>query len=45
MGTFFNTFTSSAEGLVTPTPTRQPDPETFASVIPITTVVVALGTT
>ena len=34
MGTFFNTFTSSDEGLVTPTPTRQPAPETFASVIP-----------
>ena len=29
MGTFFNTFTSSADGLVTPTPTRQPDPDTL----------------
>ena len=28
-----------------PIPTRQPVPEVFASVIPITTVVVALGTT
>ena len=36
---------SSDEGRVTPTPTIQPDPDVFAKVIPITTVVVALGTT
>ena len=40
-----NNLTSSVDGLVIPTPTRHPDPDTFASVIPITTVVVALGTT
>ena len=33
------------DGLVIPTPTIQPDPDVFANVIPITTVVVALGTT
>ena len=45
VGTFFNTLTSSAEGRVIPTPTIHPDPDVFANVIPITTVVVALGTT
>ena len=45
IGAFFNNLTSSVDGLVIPTPTRQPETEVFASVIPITTVVVALGTT
>ena len=45
IGAFFNNLTSSVEERVTPTPTKHPDPEVFARVIPITTVVVALGTT
>ena len=45
IATFFKTFTSSADGRVIPTPTTAPEPDIFARVIPITTVVVALGTT
>ena len=45
MGTFFNKLISSAEALVTPTPTLILLPEVFASVIPITTVDVEEGTT
>ena len=45
IGAFFNNFTSSVDERVTPTPTKIPEPDVFANVIPITTVVVALGTT
>ena len=45
IGAFFNSFTSSVDERVIPTPTKHQEPDVFARVIPITTVVVALGTT
>ena len=44
IGAFFSNLTSSVvPARVIPTPTFTPDPDVFASVIPITTVVVAAG--
>ncbi len=44
MGTFLRSLMLSELTLLTPTPTLIPEPEVFASVIPITVVVVAAGT-
>jgi hypothetical protein len=44
MGTFLRSLILSELTLLTPTPTLIPEPEVFASVIPITVVVVAAGT-
>ena len=44
IGAFLSSFTSSVvPARVIPTPTFTPDPDVFASVIPITTVVVEAG--
>ena len=45
IGTDLRILTSSVDALVTPIPTLMLLPDTFASVIPMTVVVVAEGTT